>query len=174
MKRCNRALLLASVIVIFGVTCEAQSRINLVNGRRAVSDQVTFVVEVGSLKRNPPYATAPEHMQLYVTFGDRPATGVVYLDGKAMTRFDESMQFLTNPVDISYGRHNITLKFAGPGVVTTFMVMIQGGVAREILEGDSTAPTHSTGFEHRIAELERKVNDLEAQIVTLKKKPLVN
>lgn len=52
------------------------------------------------------------------------------------------------------------------------MVRIYGGMAREILEGESTALTHSTGFEHRIVELERKVKDLEAQIATLTKKRL--
>ncbi|MGH9906887.1 MAG: hypothetical protein ACRD8U_15050 [Pyrinomonadaceae bacterium] len=100
MKKWNRAWLLASAIVIFGsVTCAAQGRIDLVNGRRVVPDKVTFVVEVGRLKdEHPRFATAPENMQLYVTFGDRPATGIVYLDGKALTRFDESMGFNSNPV----------------------------------------------------------------------------
>jgi hypothetical protein len=171
MKQSTRVWLFALTTLIFGsATCVAQSRIQLVQGRRTVTDKVTFVVEVGREKNeNPRYANAPEDMYIVAQF--TRATGMFYLDGKALGRFDESGVFNSNPVDITYGRHVITLTFANPTVVTGLYVLIRGGVAREILEGESIAFAHATGLEHRIVELERKVKDLESQIATLKKKP---
>lgn len=173
MKKLTRVWLFALATLIFGsATCVAQGRIQLVQGRRTVTDKVTFVVEVGREKtENPRYATAPEDLHIFAQFADHRATGIVYLDGKALGRFDESMGFNSNLVDITYGRHVITLTFANPTVVTGLYVTIRGGVAREILD-ESSALIPTTGLlEHRVVELERKVKDLESQIASLKKKP---
>src|SRR5262245_16357537 len=75
----------------------AQSRVQLAQGRRAIQEKVSFVIDVGRDKSgNPRYADGPEDMRVWMRFVDRPVSGRVYLDGKAVGRFDESMQFTSN------------------------------------------------------------------------------
>jgi len=64
----------------------------------------------------------------------------------------------------------VTLVFASPTIVTDFYVTIRGGIAREILEGESAVSSPPTGLDQRLVELERKVQELEAEMATLKKK----
>ena len=172
MKLLKRSWLIALAILIIGPTTSfAQSRINLVQGRRAINDKVTFVVEVAHQKNEkPPYANASDDMIIYTRFA-RPATGMVYVDGKALGRFDESMGFNSNQVDAAYGRHTMTLLFTSPAVVTDFTVMLSRGAAHEILEGEGAfVTTDPTSLEQRVVELERRVHELEAEITSLKKK----
>lgn len=173
MMLSKRSLLLALAIVVTGsTTALAQSRIQLVQGRRAIRDKVTFVVELGHAKNEDPRsATVQNDVNIFTRFGERPATGMVYLDDKALGRFDESMSFNSNLAEITYGRHTLTLAFAAPAVLTDVLVSIRGfGVPREILEGDGNVPATSAGLEKRVADLEREVHDLEAEIANLKKK----
>ena len=172
MNRSKHSWFFALAILILGAaTSVAQSRVQLVQGRRAVKDKVTFVVEVAHEKnQNPRYATAPEDMQIFTRFADHPATGMVYVDGKALGRFDESISFNSNLVDVTYGQHAMTLVFASPAIVTDFYVTIRGGIAHEILEGESAVSFPPTGLDQRLVELERKVQELEAEMATLKKK----
>src|SRR6202008_4980528 len=95
MRLSKWAWLLALLIVIFGSTSAlAQTRIQLVQGRRLIKDKVTFVVDVSPEKiPNPRYATAPEDLHIYTRFTEPPGTGMVYLDGKTLGRFDEAMSF---------------------------------------------------------------------------------
>jgi hypothetical protein len=167
----KRGWLLALTILIVGSTSAlAQSRIQLVQGRRAVKDKITFIVEVSREKtENPRYAAAPD-LQIHARFMDHPASGLVYLDGKALGRFDESMSFNSNFVDITYGRHTMTMVVTSPAVVFDFSVDVRGGVTREIIDGDElVVPKSSVLLEQRIFDLERKVHELEAEIATLKK-----
>jgi hypothetical protein len=172
MKLSNRSWLFALVILIAGSTSVvAQTRIQLVQGRRAVKDTLKFVVEVSREKnQNPRYATAPEALQVYTAFAAHPATGMVYVDGKALGRFDESMKFNSNPVDVSYGRHTITVVFTNPAVVGEFVVSVRGAALREVMDGGDAGMPNAVGCESRIVELDRKVRELEAEIATLKGK----
>lgn len=149
----------------------AQTRIQLAQGRRAIQEKVTFVIDVQRDKsQNPRYAEAPEDMQIYNSFADRPASGRVYLDGKALGRFDESMAFNSNAIPISFGRHTITLAVTSPAVLAQFYVTVRGGVVREILDDQEPAVELTPDLSKRVTELERKVNDLEAELTNLKKK----
>jgi len=171
MKSSKHSWLLALAILMIGSTTSlAQGTIRLVQGQRAVNDKVTFVVEVEHRKNEtPPYATAVEYMQIVAIF-ERLATGMVYVDGKGLGRFDESRSFDGKLGDVTYGRHTMTLVFANPTVVIGFSVGLSRGTVREILEGEEASVTAPTSLEQRVVELERKVHDLEAEITTLKKK----
>jgi hypothetical protein len=95
---------------------------------------------------------------------------MVYIDGKPLGRFDETMQFNSNSIDITYGRHAITVVVANPTILGIVSVTVRGGALREILEGEAPLEAAPTGLEHRIVDLERKVHELEAAIATLKGK----
>jgi hypothetical protein len=103
-------------------------------------------------------------------FSERPVSGRVYVDGKAIGRFDQSMSFHSNPIDITYGRHTITLVVSSPATLYDLYVDLRGGVAREILDEQEPAVALTPDLSKRVAELERKVHDLEAEIASLKKK----
>jgi len=171
MRLSKCAWLLALLIVIFGSTSAlAQTRIQLVQGRRLIKDKVTFVVDVSPEKiPNPRYATAPEDLHIYTRFTEHPGTGMVYLDGKTLGRFDEAMSFHSNSVDIAYGRHTLMLVVTNPTIVFDFLVDVRGGVAREVFDSDATTMPQPSVMEQRILELERKVHELEAEVATLKK-----
>lgn len=168
----KRGWWLALAILIVGSTSVvAQPRIQLVQGRRVIKDKLTFVVEVAREKNeNPRYANAPEDIQVFAAFVERPVSGMVYIDGKALGRFDETTQFNSNPVDITYGRHSVTLVVANPALVGALYVTVRGGALREIIDGEPPVVSAPAGLEHRIVDLERKVHELEAEIATLKGK----
>ena len=170
MKLSKRSWLLVLAILILGSTSAvAQSRIQLVQGRRAVKDKISFIVEVSPEKGRTPNQS-PYDIQIFTRFADRGAVGMVYLDGKALGRFDESQQFNSNPADITYGRHTMTLVVASPTVVTDFYVTVRGGVPHEVLDTEEAVLPRTPGLEQRIVELERRVHELEAELATLKKK----
>lgn len=171
MKLAKRGWLLAIAILVVGSTSSvAQSRIQLVQGRRVVKDKVTFIVEVSRDKNgNPRYATAPEHARIFTRFADRPASGMVYMDGKALGRFDESMSFYSNHFDITYGRHTMTLVVSSPAVVFDFTVDVPGGLAREVLDSVEALKPPPLLLEQRVLELERRIHELETEIASLKK-----
>jgi hypothetical protein len=148
-------------------TCFAQSRIELVQGKRAIADKISFVFEVTP---DPRYPNPPDGIQIFTRFQDHAATGKVYVDGKVVGRFDEAMAFNSNPIDAKFGRHTITISFASPAVVIDFMVAVRGpGVAREILD-EQEAIAMPPDLAKRVTDLEKKVQDLEAEIASLKKK----
>jgi hypothetical protein len=149
----------------------AQSRIQLAQGQRPIQDKVSFVIDVARERtQNPRYAEAPEDMQIFTRFNGPPASGRVYVDGKAIGRFDESRLFNSNPVDVTYGRHTITLAVTNPTSIYDFYVTIRGGVAHEILDEQEPSVTLAPDLSKRVTELERKVTELEAELVALKKK----
>ena len=171
MNLVRRSWLVILLTLFVGGTSVAQSRVQLAQGRRAIQDKVSFVIDVGHDKSaNPRYADAPEDMRILVRFSDRPATGRVYVDGKAVGRFDESQMFNSNSIDVTYGRHTITLAVTAPATLYDLYVDLRGGVAHEILGDDEPAVTLEPDLSKRVTELERKVHDLEAEIAGLKKK----
>ncbi|HEY0346578.1 MAG TPA: hypothetical protein VGC60_00365 [Pyrinomonadaceae bacterium] len=171
MNLVRRSWLVILLTLFVGGTGVAQSRIQLAQGRRAIQDKVSFVIDVGHDKSgNPRYADAPEDMRIMVRFADRPASGRVYLDGKAVGRFDETQLFTSNSIDVSYGRHTITLDVTAPATLSDVTVDFRGGIAHEILSDEEPAVTLAPDLSKRVAELERKVHDLEAEIAGLNKK----
>ena len=172
MRTATRKLLaIFGLIVFLAVSAIAQSRIQLVQGRRPVKEKTNFVVDVSREKtENPRYANAPEDVQISVVFADRPATGMVYLDGKALGRFDESQQFDSNPIDISYGRHTITVEVANEAILGRLYVTVRGGRLMEILDAQNINLTGGPDVNARIVGLERRVQQLENEIAALKKK----
>lgn len=171
MNLVRRSFFVVLMTLFVGVgTGVAQSRIQLVQGKRTIQDKVTFVIEVARDKvSNPRYANAPEHLQIFARWQQAP-TGKVFVDGKAMGRFDESILFNGNPFDVTYGRHTLTLQFTSAVVLTDFTVTVPGGAPRELLDEQETAVTLTPDLSKRVGELERKVQDLEAEISGLKKK----
>ena len=171
MNLVRRSWLVILLTLFVGGTSVAQSRVQLAQGRRAIQDKVSFVINVAHDKSgNPRYADAPEDMRILVRFSDRPVTGRVYVDGKAVGRFDESQMFNSNSLDVTYGRHTITLAVTAPATLYDMYVDLRGGIAHEILGDEEPAVTLEPDLSKRIAELERKVHDLEAEIASLKKK----
>jgi hypothetical protein len=146
----------------------AQSRIQLAQGKRAIQDKVSFVVEISPEKNRP--AVASSDMQIFTRFYGPATSGRVYVDGKAVGRFDESPQFNSNPIEITYGRHTITLAVTNPTALTDFYVTVRGAVAREVLDDQEPLVTLTPDLSKRVSELERKVNDLQAEMANLKKK----
>ena len=164
-------LMLLAILLAASTTGVSQSRIQLAQGRRAIQDKVSFVVEVVREKRNDPRnADAPDDMFINMRFTDRPATGRVYIDGKAIGRFDESGSFNSNLLETTYGRHTITIAFASPAILLDLYVTVRGGIAREILDDHEPVGAEPPGLEKRVVELEQKVHDLETEIASLKKK----
>ena len=172
MNLVKRSWLIVLMTLFVGVgTGMAQSRIQLAQGRRPIEAKATFVIEVAREKiENPRNANAPDDMRVWMRFADHPVTGRVYVDGKAIGRFDESMGFNSNALDISYGRHTITVTFSAPAVLYDLYVDVRGGAAREILEDQEPDAKLAPDLSKRITDLERKVQDLETEIATLKKK----
>lgn len=166
-----RILLSFALLIIGSFEVSAQSRIQVAQGKRAIQDKVSFVIEVIPAKGNDPrYAVAPEDIQIFTRFSGRPATGKVFIDGKAVGRFDEAMSFNSNLLDTNYGRHTISMAVAEPSVMTDFMVTVRGGSVREILDDQEPQVAGSPNLEKRIVELEQRVHDLENEIASLKKK----
>ena len=172
MNLVKRSFFVVLMTLFVGVgTGFGQGRIQLAQGRRAVQDKVTFVIEVVRDKRSDPrYAEKPEDMRVWMRFTDRPATGRVYLDGKAIGRFDESMSFTSNSLDVAYGRHTITVALAGPATLMDLYVDLRGATAHELLDDQEPAVELTPDLSKRVTELERKMNTLEAELTSLKKK----
>jgi len=166
-----RIALSFAVLIAASSATVAQSRIQLAQGRRLIQDKVSFVIEVSPDRRNDPrYTTAPEDLQIQTRFMDKPVTGKAYIDGKAVGRFDEAMSFNSNLLDITYGRHTITLALAAPSFMMDFFVTVRGGVVREILDDKEPPAVLPPALEKRVGELEQKVQELENEIASLKKK----
>ena len=151
----------------------AQSRVRLAQGRRAVKDKVSFVVEIAPDKHfagDPRFAVGPQRVTIWLRLADHPVSGMVSVDGKAVGRFDEALDFNSNDLDVAYGRHTITLSVTAPTTLTGLYVDVAPGIAREILDDAEPSVVPVPDLSNRVAELERKVHDLENEIVELKKK----
>lgn len=181
LRRAARYWALAIVMMLLAVSsASADIAIELVKGKRAVKDKVSFTIEVDHEKdENPRYAKMPEFLWVeHVAFA-APASGILLLDGKGIDRFDETYQFSGNRTEITYGRHVITLQVSAPAIVTQLRVVVRGGVVREIIGEESHSPatgaesrtetSASRNTEERVADLERRVKQLEAEVEALKK-----
>lgn len=169
------SLMVAAVMLMaMASTAWADIHLKLISGKRTVKDKISFTIEVDHEKNeNPRYAKAPELIRFIVNFAE-PASGVIILNGKGVLRFDGATQAISDPTEITYGRHTVTMQVSAPAVATLLDVSVRGGVVREVLgEGPSMrAPsgTSSSGSaEERITALEQKVKQLEAEIEALKR-----
>ena len=174
MNLVRRSWLVVLMTLFVGVgTGMAQSRVQLAQGKRVIQDKVSFVIDVAPDKRggdNPRYAEGPEDMRIWCRFIGQAASGRVYVDGKAVGRFDETMMFNSNSLNVTYGRHTITLAVAAPANLLDLYVDLRGGVGHEILDDVEPSVALTPDLAKRIGELERRVHDLEGEIAGLKKK----
>jgi hypothetical protein len=171
MNLVRRSWFVVLLTLFVGGTGVAQSRIQLAQGKRPIQDKVSFIINVTREKtQNPRYAEAPEDMQINARFYGPAATGRVYIDGKAIGRFDESMSFNSNLLPITYGKHTITLAVTNPTSLYDFVVTVRGGAVQEVLDDQEPLVALPRDLSKRVGELERKVNDLEAELANLKKK----
>ena len=174
MNLVRRSWLVVLMTLFVGVgTGVAQSRVQLAQGRRAIQDQVSFVVDISRDKRygnDPRFADGPEDIRIWVSFLDHPASGRIYVDGKAIGRLDEVQQFNSNPIDVTYGRHTITVTVNTPALLGTMFIDVRGAIVHEILDDAEPSVTLKPDLSKRVTDLERKVQDLEAELATLKKR----
>ncbi|HLG17201.1 MAG TPA: hypothetical protein VJH03_22305 [Blastocatellia bacterium] len=167
----RRLLVAAAVLLLVASSAWADIHIELVQGKRTVTDKVSFTVEITHERvEDPRYAKMPEFIEITATFLN-PASGTVSIDGTGIGRFDETLRFNSNRTEITYGRHVITLQVSAPAVVTRLSVFVRGGLPREVIgETAAVAPARpAASLEDRIAELERRVKQLEAEVESLKK-----
>ncbi len=167
---------MAIMLTLMASTAWADIHIKLISGKRTVKDKVSFTIEVDHEKNeNPRYAKQPELIRFIVNFAE-PASGVVLLDGKGVLRFDGTNQAISDPTEITYGRHEVTLQVSAPAVATLLDVSVRGGVVREVFGAapgagapSGAAPAGSASLEERINALEQRVKELEAEVAALKK-----
>lgn len=62
------------------------------------------------------------------------------------------------------------MSFTAPAILIDVYVDVRGGIAREILDDREPAVAPAPDLFKRVAELERKVSALEAEIAGVKKK----
>lgn len=164
----------AVVLMLMANTAWADIHLKLISGKRTIKDKVSFTIEVDHEKNeNPTYAKAPELIRFIVKFAE-PASGVIILNGQGVLRFDGATEAISDPTEITYGRHTVTMQVSAPAVATLLDVSVRGGVVREVLgeAPSSRAPsgTSSSGSaEERITALEQKVKQLEVEIEALKR-----
>lgn len=166
--------LAAVMLTAMADTAWADIHLKLISGRRTVKDKVSFTIEVDHEKNeNPRNAKMPDFIKFLVDSSE-PASGVVILDGKGAMRFDGATHTLSGDLEITYGRHVVTLQVSSPAVITLFEVSVRGAVVREVFgespaAGTSAAASSGGSAEDRITALEQKVKQLEAEIEALKR-----
>lgn len=164
----------AVMLMAMASTAWADIYLKLISGRRTVNDKVSFTIEVDHEKNeNPRNAKMPNFIKFLVDSSE-PASGVVILDGKGVMRFDGANHTLSGNLEITYGRHVVTLQVSSPAVITLFEVSVSGAVVREVFgespaAGSPSAASASGSAEDRITALEQKVKQLEAEIEALKR-----
>ena len=161
-----------TMMLISSVTL-ADIHLKLISGKRVIKDKVSFTIEVDHEKNeNPRNAKMPDFIKFLVT-STAPASGVVILDGKGALRFDGANSTISGDMEITYGRHVITLQVSSPAEITLFDVSVRGAVIREVIGETPSAGARNGGStpsaEDRITALEEKVRQLEAEIEALKK-----
>jgi len=179
MRILLRRLLVTIVISFLAPTAaRADISLDLIKGKRTVKDKVSFTIEVDhETNENPRYKEKPEFIEMYATFAS-PASGIIALDGRGIQRFDESISVPRQRTEITYGRHTVTLQVSDTAVATGLLVTVRGGVVRELIGSPGPAasestpaasPVRSSNVEDRIADLERRVRQLESEVDTLKR-----
>ncbi len=166
----------AVIVLMMASIAWADIHLKLISGKRLVKDTVSFTIEVDHEKNeNPRYAKMPELIRFIANFAE-PASGVILLDGKGVLRFDGTKEAISGDIEITYGRHTVTMQVSAPAVVTLLDVSVRGGVIREVF-GEAPAAgapagaksAGSAGLEERINALEQRVKQLEAEIEALKR-----
>jgi hypothetical protein len=164
----------AIIVLMMASPAWADIHLKLISGKRVVKDKVSFTIEVDHEKNEDPrYAKMPELIRFIVNFAE-PASGVILLDGKGVLRFDGTNQAISDPTEITYGRHEVTMQVSAPAVVTLLDVSVRGGVVREVFGPAAGAPVSAdragnTSLEDRVNALEQKVKQLEAEVEALKR-----
>jgi hypothetical protein len=162
----------AVIVPMMASTALADIHLKLISGRRSIKDTVSFTIEVDHEKNEDPrYAKKPELIRFIANFAE-PASGVILLDGKGVLRFDGARDAISDPIEITYGPHVVTMQVSAPAVVTLLDVSVRGGVVREVVgEAPAAGATRagSANLEERINALEQRVKVLETEIEALKR-----
>lgn len=137
MKSSTQHAFVAVVLLLLASgSALADIRIDLVKGKRTVRDKVSFTIEVThEVNEDPGYKDRPEFIVVEGLKFASPASGMIALDGNGIQRFDETASVEGQRTEITYGRHVITLQVAEPAVVTSMVVLVRGGVVREVIGG---------------------------------------
>ncbi len=174
MKSLISHLPAATLLLLLLMSCAlADIRIDLIKGKRPVKDRVSFTIEVSHERdENPRYKDKPEFIEISAAFVN-PASGAIAIDGTGVQRFDATTAVDGQRTEITYGRHTITLQVSEPAVATSLVVFVRGGLVREVigesLPGGPTGTGASANLEERLADLERKVRQLESEVEALKR-----
>lgn len=176
MKSSTQHAFVAVVLLLLASgSALADIRIDLVKGKRTVRDKVSFTIEVThEVNEDPGYKDRPEFIVVEGLKFASPASGMIALDGNGIQRFDETASVEGQRTEITYGRHVITLQVAEPAVVTSMVVLVRGGVVREVIGGSGEGAATNTGRpanisgEERLTALEQRVRQLEAEVEMLK------
>ena len=175
MKFSIRYFSVAALLLLFSTSALADIRIELIKGKRTIKDRVSFTIEVShEINENPRYKEKPEFIEISASFAS-PANGAIAIDGSGVQRFDEAVTVQGQRTEITYGRHTITLQVSETAVATGLVVFVRGAVVRELIgdrAGEAASGTRNSvnsSMEERLAELERRVRQLESEVETLKR-----
>ena len=175
MKFSIRFFSVAALLLLFSTSALADIRIELIKGKRTIKDKVSFTIEVShETNENPRYKEKPEFIEISASFAS-PANGGLAIDGRGVQRFDEAVTVQGQRTEVTYGRHTITLQVSETAVATGLVVFVRGAVVRELIgdragEGaSSTSGSVNSVMEERLADLERRVRQLESEVEILKR-----
>jgi hypothetical protein len=169
--------LVPTILVIAASSASAQ---NLIHGRRAFKDTISFPVEITQGDDPTDHITTAIEVRF-----EQPATGTISIDGKGLDRFDEGRTFLTQPIDLRNGRHTVTVRVTSPAVLLVLQVHcaceirpivrddgrepVEPPVDRPIEREDRPIMRGGPTMEQRISELEQRVRELEMEVDSLKR-----
>ncbi|HXI93534.1 MAG TPA: hypothetical protein VNO24_26425 [Blastocatellia bacterium] len=174
MKYSIRYVSIAALLLLFSTSALADIRIELIKGKRTIKEKVSFTIEVShETNENPRYKEKPEFIEVSASFAS-PANGAIAIDGRGVQRFDEAVTVQGQRTEITYGRHTITLQVSETAVATGLVVFVRGAVVRELIgdragEASSASSSVNSGMEERLADLERRVKQLESEVQILKR-----
>lgn len=166
--------------MILAMAMSSASAQNLINGRRAFKDTISFPVEITQGDDATDHITTAIEVRF-----EQPATGTISIDGKGLDRFDEGRTFLTQPIDLRSGQHTVTLRVKSPAVLQVLQIHCACRI-RQIVRDDEREPVDPPAerpieredrpitrggltMEQRMTELEQRVRELEMEVDTLKR-----
>ena len=178
------ALSLSAKVLIFSVVIMPlvaySAPIELVSGRITISGSRDFCVNVQEYP--PGTIVLRQGYDVYLVF-ERPADGLVRVDGEVLDRFSRSTEFRkSRPSGVrAEGLHTIRVEVVSPATITQFQFNTRSAVMREVsctnppstLQEVTAAQSgnSSVGLEARMAALERKVEEIEKKLTGTQQTP---